>query len=101
MRELGNKSRMQKRYRKPKTLVTVDQNPNLLTPEQVNPPKFYYTLTFTDYFNGASCWHLKQQIKIYKSLLKVFTKVTCFSLFSPQSFKATMMGIKVSPISVS
>ncbi|WP_373456754.1 IS3 family transposase, partial [Leuconostoc mesenteroides] len=25
MRELGNKSRMQKRYRKPKTLVTVDQ----------------------------------------------------------------------------
>ncbi|HGF7587301.1 IS3 family transposase [Enterococcus lactis] len=51
MRELGNKSRMQKRYRKPKTLVTVDQKPNLLTPEQVNPPKFYYTLTFTDYFN--------------------------------------------------
>ena len=45
MRELGNKSRMQKRYRKPKTLVTVDQKPNLLTPEQVNPPKFYYTLT--------------------------------------------------------
>ena len=41
MRELGIKSRMQKRYRKP----------NLLTPEQVNPPKFYYTLTFTDYFN--------------------------------------------------
>ncbi|WP_224148509.1 IS3 family transposase [Leuconostoc gasicomitatum] len=51
MRELGNKSRMQKRYRKPKTLVTVDQKSNLLTPEQVNPPKFYYTLTFTDYFN--------------------------------------------------
>ena len=50
---------------------------------------------------GASCWQLKQQIKIYKSLLKVFTKVTCFSLFSPQSFKATIMGINVSPISVS
>jgi hypothetical protein len=51
MRELGNKFRMQKRYRKPKTVVTVDQKPNLLTPEQVNPPKFYYTLTFNDYFN--------------------------------------------------
>ncbi len=51
MRELGIKSRMQKRYRKPKTVVTVDRKPNLLTPEQVNPPKFYYTLTFTDYFN--------------------------------------------------
>ncbi|WP_279310794.1 hypothetical protein [Leuconostoc citreum] len=34
MRELGNKSRMQKRYRKLKTVVTVDQKPNLLTPEQ-------------------------------------------------------------------
>ncbi|MCV3326459.1 hypothetical protein NUU18_08760 [Pediococcus pentosaceus] len=44
---------MQKRYRKPKTVVTVDQKPNLLTPEQVNPPKFYYTLTFTNYFNGG------------------------------------------------
>ncbi|WP_157668531.1 IS3 family transposase [Pediococcus pentosaceus] len=53
MRELGNKSRMQKRYRKPKTVVTVDQKPNLLTPEQVSPPKFYYTLTFTNYFNGG------------------------------------------------
>ncbi|MCM1598830.1 hypothetical protein [Latilactobacillus sakei] len=42
---------MQKHYRKPKTVVTVDQKPNLLTPGQVNPPKFYYTLTFTDYFN--------------------------------------------------
>ncbi|MDB1563060.1 hypothetical protein PGA94_09785 [Pediococcus pentosaceus] len=42
---------MQKRYRNPKNVVTVDQKPNLLTPEQVNPPKFYYTLTFTDYFN--------------------------------------------------
>ncbi|MCT4383670.1 transposase, partial [Leuconostoc suionicum] len=31
MRELGIKSRMQKRYRKPKTVVTVDQKPNLLT----------------------------------------------------------------------
>ena len=51
MCELGNKSRMQKRYRNLKTVVTVDQKPNLLTPEQVNPPKFYYTLTFTDYFN--------------------------------------------------
>ena len=51
MRELGIKSRMQKRYRKPKTVVTVDQKPNLLTPDQVNPPKFYYTLTLTDYFN--------------------------------------------------
>ncbi|WP_157769682.1 hypothetical protein [Latilactobacillus sakei] len=51
MRELGDKSRMQKHYRKPKTVVTVDQKPNLLTPGQVNPPKFYYTLTFTDYFN--------------------------------------------------
>ena len=30
MRELGIKSRMQKRYRKPKTLVTVDQKPNLI-----------------------------------------------------------------------
>ncbi|WP_273729980.1 IS3 family transposase [Leuconostoc mesenteroides] len=30
MRELGNKSRMQKRYRKPKTVVTVDQKPNLI-----------------------------------------------------------------------
>ncbi len=30
MRELGIKSRMQKRYRKPKTVVTVDQNPNLI-----------------------------------------------------------------------
>ena len=28
MRELGIKSRMQKRYRKPKTVVTVDQKPN-------------------------------------------------------------------------
>ncbi|MBU6001263.1 transposase [Lactococcus lactis] len=27
MRELGIKSRMQKRYRKPKTVVKVDQNP--------------------------------------------------------------------------
>ncbi|MEM6183827.1 IS3 family transposase [Leuconostoc mesenteroides] len=51
MRELGIKSRMQKRYRKPQTVVTVDQKTNLLTPEHVNPPKFYYTLTFTDYFN--------------------------------------------------
>ena len=33
MRELGIKSRMQKRYRKPKTLVTAGQKPNLLTPE--------------------------------------------------------------------
>lgn len=31
MRKLGIKSRMQKRYRKPKTVVTVDQKPNLLT----------------------------------------------------------------------
>ncbi|MCM6838236.1 DDE-type integrase/transposase/recombinase [Leuconostoc mesenteroides] len=31
--------------------MTVDQKTNLWTPEQVNPPKFYYTLTFTDYFN--------------------------------------------------
>ena len=31
MRELGIKSRMQKRYRKPKTVVIVDQKPNLLT----------------------------------------------------------------------
>ncbi len=30
MRELGIKSRMQKRYRKPKTVVTVVQNPNLI-----------------------------------------------------------------------
>lgn len=30
MRELGIKSRMQKRYRKPKTVVTVDQKPNLI-----------------------------------------------------------------------
>ncbi len=30
MRELGIKSRMQKRYRKPKTVVTVDQNSNLI-----------------------------------------------------------------------
>ena len=30
MRELGVKSRMQKRYRKPKTVVTVDQKPNLI-----------------------------------------------------------------------
>ncbi|MFH0349042.1 IS3 family transposase [Leuconostoc citreum] len=30
MRELGIRSRMQKRYRKPKTVVTVDQNPILL-----------------------------------------------------------------------
>lgn len=35
MRELGIKLRMQKRYRKPKTVVTVDQKTNLLTPEQV------------------------------------------------------------------
>ena len=35
MRELGIKSRMQKRYRKPKTVVTVDQKTNLLTPESV------------------------------------------------------------------
>lgn len=33
MRKLGIKSRMQKRYRKPKTVVTVDQKTNLLTPE--------------------------------------------------------------------
>nr|WP_263280987.1 IS3 family transposase [Leuconostoc mesenteroides] len=31
MRELRIKSRMQKRYRKLKTVVTVDQKPNLLT----------------------------------------------------------------------
>ena len=30
MRELGIKSRMQKRYRKTKTVVTVDHNPNLI-----------------------------------------------------------------------
>ena len=30
MRELGIRSRMQKRYRKPKTVVTVDQKPNLI-----------------------------------------------------------------------
>ncbi|MDI6496843.1 DDE-type integrase/transposase/recombinase [Leuconostoc lactis] len=30
MRELGIKSRMQKRYRKPKTVVTVVQKPNLI-----------------------------------------------------------------------
>ena len=35
MRELGIKSRMQKRYRKPKTVVTFDQQTNLFTPEQV------------------------------------------------------------------
>lgn len=35
MRELGIKLRMQKRYRKPKTVVTVDQKTNLLIPEQV------------------------------------------------------------------
>ena len=35
MRKLGIKSRMQKRYRKPKTVVTVDQKTNLLIPEQV------------------------------------------------------------------
>ena len=35
MRELGIKSRMQKRYRKPKTVVTFDQKTNLFTPEQV------------------------------------------------------------------
>ena len=33
MRKLWIKSRMQKRYRKPKTVVTVDQKTNLLTPE--------------------------------------------------------------------
>ena len=35
MRKLGIKSRMQKRYRKPKIVVTVDQKTNLLTPESV------------------------------------------------------------------
>ena len=35
MRELGIKSRMQKRYRKPKTVVTFDQKSNLFTREQV------------------------------------------------------------------
>ncbi|MGQ2283406.1 IS3 family transposase [Leuconostoc pseudomesenteroides] len=30
MRELGIKSRMKKRYRTPKTVVSVDQNPNLI-----------------------------------------------------------------------
>lgn len=30
MSELGIKSRMQKRYRKPKTVVSVDQKPNLI-----------------------------------------------------------------------
>ena len=30
MRKLGIRSRMQKRYRKPKTVVTVDQKPNLI-----------------------------------------------------------------------
>ena len=35
MRELGIKSRMQKRYRKTKTVVTFDQKSNLFTREQV------------------------------------------------------------------